>query len=132
MSDKEMIELDAWLAEHAMGWRRVEEWQQSETPEIVSRVESDGLTVVNSPWRIKDQGVYFQQWKFFSPTKNPSDAMEVLKKCCEKRVKIYTQLWSGLWLVADGEGIIMKAETLELAICLYAQALFKTELERNK
>lgn len=101
MDTKEMRELDAWIAEHVMGWKisfragEVEIWR---TP--------SGTAV-------------------FHPTTDPAAAMEVLKKCGERACTTVYRT-KGAWVVTSSilVGAEADAPTPELAICLFAKALF--------
>ncbi len=112
MTPTELRELDAWIAEHVMGWK-------------ISQAGNSG----------KNQS---GQWKSIPIyTTDPAAALEVLKKCYEKiwsdnpiitkcqHFKI--EIWNnGLWVVQQSEKIetSIESETLELAICLFAKKLF--------
>lgn len=116
MSDQELRELDAWIAEHVMAYKRghpggckVEYWQPP--PFKFGVIPVDRL-----PRFTTDQAA----------------AMEVLKKCMEyvdghcqrslvsvrpKEVALVTEF--GAFTSYTGN-----ADTFELAICLFAQKLF--------
>lgn len=120
MTDKEMRELDAWIAEHVMGWRlstRGGSWRSTDPGWIDSE---------NELQRIQEN------WK---PSTDPAAALEVLKKCADKSdmpIEIDRKRDNGgPWRVETGvlsQGLVAIAprdqNTLELAICLFAKKLF--------
>ena len=122
----ELRELDAWIAEHVMGWRRVQSAESHRTEEIVSRVEGDGLCSFNEPWQPQPGGVFFQQWRYFIPTTDPAAAMMVLEKCAKKQaVNVWYSTVHKQWAAADsGCFHTQYAETLPLAICMFAKKLY--------
>ena len=106
MTTQELRELDAWIAEHVMGYK----------------------TKVGLLWVGPGKN-----WEPFHPTEFDSDAMDVLKKCAEKgRVCIDIDPLSGLFSVFQDVrrlsiielGIVEQATTLELAIAKFARAVF--------
>lgn len=106
MSEKETIKLDLWLAQN----------------------------VVKLPKRhldsLKMYGVYFpierQSGSYFSPTTDAADAMKVLDKCLEKASGIHIMRHpEGIEFVITAPGVQLRAETLPLAICLFARQLSK-------
>jgi len=98
------IELDKWIAENVMGWKmhphREDHWIRPDS----NRIDE------------------------FYPTTDSASAMEVLEKCAEKfpieiRIGNYDE---GRYFVGTDYDFDMtrgKAETLELAICLFAKKL---------
>jgi len=108
---EELRELDAWIAEHVMGLVRHPCWYTHEHWEGV--------------WRVPDGTKGFNK---FRPTTDPAAAMAVLEKCAEVEspVSVATCFEAGTWSVFVGGHWDEKrsAETLPLAICLFAKALF--------
>lgn len=117
MSDKELRELDAWIAVNAMGW--------------IDDIAEDGYY---------DGDVFVCDHRQWSPTRNKVDAFEVLKRCAEKLdcedIKIGE--CCGSWSIqsvyrenpgAKGRINVFKLPpetlTLELAIALFARQLFR-------
>ncbi len=147
MSEKEHTELNIYLAQHVMGYRRTTEpddhttdgktlfWHRpagdKKEAVLVGRAYShSGLT--------KEYGkeMFSHSWSFFSPTTDAAASMAVLKKCAEflgtGRVHIYAPYGQfSFWMVSNaevGRKIAAEAsdETLELAIAKFAQKLFST------
>lgn len=58
----------------------------------------------------------------FFPTEDAKDAIEVLKKCCE-RTMVTISTWQGTWSVGSRE-TLAKDSRIELAICQFARKLF--------
>jgi hypothetical protein len=117
MSEQELRSLDAWIAEHVMGF--VKEPYPDETG-----------------WKDK-AGKYLNR---FNPTIDPTAAIEVLKKCCDRKTVAVVQAKDGGWQICllmlvgmtgamgwPTQAIETEADTLELAICLFAKQLFATD-----
>jgi hypothetical protein len=111
MSNEEMRALDAWIAEHVMGW-------------TVS-FHAGNITLW-LPTRTSTP-------RTFNATTDAADAMEVLRRCVLKvgendSVEInQVEGNSGFgWCAARANGLTPYGEgaTLELAICLFAKQLF--------
>ena len=108
MTTQELRELDAWIAFNVMKW---------------------GYS--NFYWW--NQGVILPITECPRFTTDPAAAMAVLKKCAEKCqhdvaiVSPVPKMWKVGYVSWDDETILGKeeAETLELAICLFAKALFE-------
>jgi len=110
MTANEMRELDAWIAEHVMGWK--------------NDVENSGYYFAGNHTKMIDA----HDWQ---PTTDPNNAVQVLKRCAEKA-------WEDMQLICirpmgkDGWGVFMRdyvnqmaiAAIFELAICLFAKKLF--------
>ena len=126
MTAQEMRELDAWIwfnifkmVEHKIDKTSdgVDVWERLYLPENISpTLPHDEL---EKHWRI----LYIPTF-----TITAEYAMEVLKKCAEKCNKedISICLRYGAWNVSQWtkHKIEEEAETLELAICLFAKKLF--------
>lgn len=127
MTTQELRELDEWIAEHVMEYR----WwfdvlalecmlcRPDETwPERKGFKLHDG-----KPFGAKD----FSDLSLFKPTTDPAAAMMVLEKCISGagRSAFLTKTSDG-WIVgfATGKSLSAFAETLPLAICLFAKQLF--------
>lgn len=117
MTTQELRELDAWIAEHVMGWK-------------ITKYHCCGEQVE----RLKpSSGDLHANIRNYSPTTDPSAAMDVLKKCSQMKFDVSINhfdaknlnLLIGLkeWSVLT-IGFEAQAETLELAICLFAKKLF--------
>lgn len=127
MTTQQLRELDAWHAEFVMRYRKVERWQ-----ELVAGSETF--------WIHPQDGLVLSPAKFshlmrrFRPTTNPADSMALLKKCAEKVDQI-SITHCGTWAVCEGDGnhtepvAEAEAETLELAIALFAKQLYETRKE---
>lgn len=116
MTDTEKRELDAWIAERVMGWKldKMIWWSRNDIDKTQSIAwEGD-----------------------FRPTTDPAATMEVLKRCAEKLEVINSSIALGqqfdelvedrlFWFVShERTKEVTEAETLELAICLFAKKLF--------
>jgi hypothetical protein len=146
MTTEEMREVDTWIAEHVFDFAWIPsvgktfylvspgDWQAYK-PEFVQR----GLKLSHANI-VAERRVPFY-------TTDPAAAMDVLKKCAEKRAEAYDPHRPSTydpyrpsaslvicapccdrsqWTVVDSEEmqIFGEAETLELAICLFAKHLF--------
>lgn len=106
MSSDELFALNAWLVEHAMGFKRVK------TP----------TAIVSGTffWNKGDVLIHYQrnELKAFAPTTDAAAAMMVLEKCIRK---------DHIEIDFDGESFFImhaRAETLPLAISIFAKKLF--------
>lgn len=133
-TEKELRELDAWLAEHVMGLKRTESpddstdseaklfWHRKGEPHKPERI------LISEPYRIASSRKYGHNWTAFSPTTNPADAMAALSKVLDK---IGDKTGLSIYRAKDGyalcwdesEDII--APTLELAICRFIRKVFE-------
>lgn len=102
MNDKELRELDAWIAEHVMGLKRVYKIAAVNDGEFfVHREDGVFLAIKKQPNRLE----------YFRPTTDPAAAMSVLKACVRQFPK-ETMSWLG--------GL---SELTELSICRHAKTL---------
>lgn len=123
-SEKELRELDAWIAEHVMGWRRINDIQR------LSKSGEFFLHAAEGPF-VHERQNYIKK---FSPTTDPAAAMMVLEKCLSsdnltmpieidrKRHK------GGRFRIETGvisNSILAIEDTLPLAICRFAKQLFE-------
>lgn len=125
MTEKELRELDAWIAEHVMG---------------LTRAESP-LHIVGGTFAVhQSEGkVYIHVGRNniapFCPTTDPAASMQVMEKCAEELYEKGANLELGKsyddenqkteWFVAHDRTILSHyAATLPLAICLFAKQLF--------
>lgn len=119
VTEKELRELDAWIAEHVMGLKLCHR-----IPAILQPDEY----VLSIPSKIVRAKFSSNETKNFEPTTNPADAMAVLMKCAEKTESsncIHVGLLEKEWIVGHTfSNIGVEAQTLELAICLFAKKLF--------
>lgn len=121
MNDRELRELDAWVAEHVMGWTDLELYQPpSEFMEEQQPPFFRGMNKMCLLWQ-----------SIPNCSTDPAAAMQVLEKCtknCSKDCKTIS-------VRENGEGYMVfardsyyrevaEAETLPLAICLFAKQLF--------
>jgi hypothetical protein len=122
MSENELRELNAWIAEHVMGWHKV-----------MSRGDNPF-----EYWDGSDGAYRIQTWR---PTTDPAAAFAVLEKCQERLdcEDVVIGFCTGTWCIrsiyrenpgAKGRINIFAlppSETsLPLAICLFAKQLFST------
>jgi len=117
MTTEELRSLDAFIAEHVMGWQLVTTLHDIVTPgQFFAR--SDGVFVFKRGSELRN----------FHPTTDPAAAMEVLKKCGEElyghgvAIEIRNYNRQGWTVMAQSRG--NTAETIELAICYFAKQLF--------
>lgn len=114
MTDIEMREFDAWIAEHVMGWEKFNpkhDW-------------SFDCWEMNNGGGMQGTLIYR-----FQPTTDPAAAMQVLEKCAEKiqndcGVVIYriTKGW-----VVESDHCTGMDDALPLAIAKFAHLLFQNE-----
>lgn len=155
MSDKELRELDVWIAVNVYGWSWFERPNEERGkfitrkalfPPSTDNACEDGWYRANfypsftpaksdtprfSDWdmacgfRVRGQTISVGLPRF---TTNPADAMAVLKKCYDVLTICSCKTPNGFkfWL-PDGFSKAVEAETLELAICEFAKALFSKE-----
>jgi len=108
VTDAELRDLDAWIAEQVMGFKlnangMIETWPRE-------GVRHD-LCVANY-------------------TTDPAAAMQVLEKCADEvhayELQIVSPRNGGLWHISSGKRNTprVNAETLPIAICRFAQQLF--------
>lgn len=138
MSDTELRELDAWIAEHVMGWTvksRTSPHSGSSREHFWFEPGNDiepkyrGLTYTMSP--SGNVGGERCAPEIAHYTTDPAAAMWVLEKCCDdapNAVEIIHEF--NPWEVRTrksnkpGDFLEVHAETLPLAICLFARKLF--------
>ena len=113
MSETELRELDAWIAEHVFGFKKTRR-------DFDSAITGYGFDA-NNKFAVLP-----------SPTTSPDDAMKVLEKCCDERFATSIQKNKVSWKVSRiywgpfrmHESEVTFAETLPLAICLFSKKLF--------
>jgi len=137
MTTTELRELDAWIAEHVMGWawyrfrmkmksgKGFHRWQQLCPPDETWFLQPkyDAVKQPQGIGKYQEDETDYSSIKF---TTDPAAAMEVLKKIIEKEDA------SVIYAAPDGVSYILCSddipdtygETLELAICLFAKKLF--------
>jgi len=108
-TENEMLEYDAWIAEHVMGYIG-----ELEYPDEYWKWEDDAHT---------------SQTLEYHPTIDPVAAMEVLKVLQENHMVVLSKLPTGSFEVAkltaySSLDFTTTAKTEELAICLFAKKLF--------
>lgn len=111
MTAQEMRELDAWIAEYVMGFRKCP------MPDETGWIDDS-----------KSTNPYFP---CFQPTTDPAAAMSVLERCLEKHgygITIDVHDDAGFSLVGNSPYVATNPdvgdETLPLTICLFAKKLF--------
>ncbi len=116
MKDKERQELNCWIAKWVMGWKRVE------SPSKIVR----GKFFYNGGDTLIHYGqAGHNQLTNFKPTNDPAAAMEVLKKCASHSAVIITRPTTDSWRITTRTlSVCIEAETLELAIALFAKKIF--------
>lgn len=132
MSDKELRELDAWISEHVMGLSLC-------TRHIAILEENE--FVLSIPSKIVRARIGNNPTVNFEPTIYSAATMEVLKKCAEhmkngiwgiaspmddsvaSTIKKPSQGWV-VGFIGKPSNFDVEAETLELAICLFAKKLY--------
>lgn len=122
MSDEELRELDAWIADRIMG--------------LVEKPVGE-CTVANEDFCVHDRVLIYQGEKkclsSFQPSTDPAAALLVLEKCItEAPMEIQIdrkRSKDGPFRIECGVGATLKlaiADTLPLAICLFAKQLFSS------
>jgi hypothetical protein len=115
MKIEELRELDAWIAENVMGFKKASRFEGGEL------LGSRGQKSNECRWLSNDDPKY---------TTNPAAAMEVLKKCGQETYPYQLQIEiqeNGSVNISGGgfrQPYRITASTLELAICLFAEKLF--------
>lgn len=122
-------ELDAWIAEHVMGWKRCKSIHSLDYANRYA-IDTTGAIYRHNPKR-RDT-----RMSLFHPSTDPAAAMEVLKKCIAKCNEDGASLDLDLneqsktlinkmhYGVSYESSLDEEGETLELAICLFAKKLF--------
>ena len=137
MSPQELRELDAWIAEHLFGWDLSRDGWCKSALEFAKPDEYYGYPPDSIQW--KTCALPHPVCRY---TTNPDDAMEVFRKIhdkidCEDVVIGRCDgmaMWAGVdWYAYSlfrenptEKQRIVNAETLELAICLFAKNLFQS------
>lgn len=119
ISPKEFLNLDAWIAEHCMGWRQ---GKVSELDDLgVFALRHDTIYIHNRGNSVKE----------FRPSTDPAAAMMVLEKCLENvEVQIHHEDEGGYSVMCENsfkgpiEAHTDSPKTIPLAICLFAKQLF--------
>lgn len=128
-TEKELRELDAWIAEHVMGYR----WFAYEGGKSNRFCDLQ----IPSDWQARHGGIQCESSlegyerdiggvpKY---TTNPADAMAVLEKCCAETMQedcVYIGKTESEWIVGHTTRNFEEvADTLPMAICLFAKQLF--------
>lgn len=148
MSEPELRELDAWIAEHVMGWQ----WWRFKLPKKATAKNAGKgfdewcqLIPPNETWPSQPRwrGILCKceiadmpngtDLGFFNPTTSNAPAMQVLEKCAEHLAGgVYIRKGKrGDWSVCKYEDIEPRwatAPTLPLAIAQFARQIFKKPL----
>ena len=118
MTQQELRELDAWIAEKVMGWK----------PFVSGKTSSiKGTFWLDSEHKVVASPEF--QWTRFDPTTDRAAAMQVLEKCADRvgvRIDRYNGRAPNVWYIRATDGRLAEAEapTLPIAICLFAKKLF--------
>jgi len=152
MTETNMRELDAWIAEHVMEWQ----WWRFDAPPVGGSKSNkrdkwcqlvppdEKWPETHKVWRGVKCGCCiakipnYTDLGLFKPSTNAASAMAVIKKCeskCDMPIEIdRKRSHDGPWRVETGvlsQGIIGIAPTLELAICLFAKNLFTKDFTKR-
>ena len=127
MTTAELRELDVWIAKELFGWDFSEKgWCMS----ALQHRQMNGFYYGFPPDSIQYKGCALPH-RAPDYTTDPAAAMQVLEKCAAKIAVSARQQDGGKWCVwaVDDESYKPKeldgyAETLPLAICLFAKKLF--------
>ena len=141
MTDKDMTDLDVWIAINLFGYR----WTDNPDDSTVDDVKQVWITergkkcVVSRTWQYNEEICrgnrrFNHQWENFQPTRGAKDAFEVLRKCnelinqhkCRHDIRINTiggDPWVKYESIVDVTGECDK--TLEMAICKFAKKMFE-------
>jgi len=124
MTTNELRELDAWIAENVFGAHIFKSGRGSICARFHSNTNDEYERIIESrhPW----------DGQSYNPTQCPMDAMDVLKKCAERRVIIELFInVQGKWTcgtqsveMGSYQSAFSESETAELSICLFAKQLF--------
>ena len=135
MTTKEQRELDAWIAENVMGYRRTDRPDDHTTDAATlfwHRPAGDTREAVlvgcaySHSTLTKEYGkeMFSHSWTFYQPTTDPAAAFDVLKRCVKKADHLeFDQFPNGDFRVFDWNHS-ERAETLELAVAKFAKQLF--------
>lgn len=135
MTNEEMRELDAWIAEHVFGLELVQEKDLTPFTGLKERqffVFQNGVYQYGSPY-----------YKKLGYTTDPADAMLVLEKCAEKcgamtnpctiEIQHEPDFEEVPWAVSHDRTLMAgEAKTLPIAIAKFAKALFTTPNQEGK
>lgn len=118
-TEQELRELDAWIAEHVMGWKA----RKLNRRDLINHLMPPQS--ITDGFGKYDADPMFQTNVTGVPnyTTEPAAAMEVLKKCMDMAVVTLFEKAKGGYEVR-WQQMSASAETLELAICLFAKKLF--------
>ena len=119
MKPNELRELDAWMAEHVMGWRMVNHLRDFCSGSFICNRGADCLV-----WDWSHRGC--NAW---TPTTDPAAAFAVLEKCAARLgdfEHISINCCEGEFAIkmAHANWDWINAPTLPLAICLFAKQLY--------
>lgn len=122
-TEKELRELDAWIAEHVMEWP-------------VSRNAHGNLVAVDfNGLHLCIEHVYGAVGPMFQPSTDPAAAMQVLEKCINEQRRLnagdscffISKDGAEFWLrtVVNNQHLDGSSQSLPLAIGLFARQLFR-------
>lgn len=110
-SEKELRELDFWIAENVLGWQRGKKWGNG-----------------NGEWTINGLG-YAHHGKSWgqtpSFTADPAAAMMVWKQILSRYSPVSRQRQTDGFYYVWINNVQAEGETLEIAICRFARKLFE-------
>ena len=140
--EQELEDLNAWIAEHVMGWERVDvDYYEQQplsgfvkcregwfnTPSVAkweSLLDSEGIENVGVYWLDTNEKKFFDS-DDFKPTIDPAAAMMVQIKCVERLTltidKEFNDILVRFGSSRDSE---VRAISMPLAICLAAKKIF--------
>lgn len=135
MTEKELRELDAWIAEHVMGLAqeyavmKCGRFYRPKSCGYTDSIAEAGRYSKADALREIVRGEPMKIIPFPTPryTTNPAAAMMVLEKCAQKYTNLEIEFIDGTWTVGRWRGsntTEATAETLPLAICLFARELY--------
>lgn len=113
MTDKESRGLDVWIAVNVFGW-------------------TDDIKGSGHYYMLDGAKSKTMDYHFWQPTSDRAQAMEVLEKCGDETVPTLAKMSSGKWhIFSKFKKISVTAETLPLAICIFAKKLFSKPQTRK-
>lgn len=137
MNDKDVLELNTWIAEHVMGVKpAIESAAMSKDRKGYALWEKPGISreIVKDFCERTPEYDYVENKIYPNYSKNPAAAMQVLEKCAEKLdgfevsigLHVYKASEPARFMVCSSNHREFQsiAETLPLAICLFAKKLF--------
>jgi hypothetical protein len=128
-TESELRELDAYIAQHLMGWKRTDKPDNWTAEKVVQfYIKPDGACIVSTPWTSSayPPNVWAHSWSAYTPTTDPAAAMQVLEKCADECLVQIRRQSDQSWCVW-GDTVDSNGETIPLAIALFAKALHENK-----